>query len=436
MATITRSISSRKNNLNKSEILLRVSISAKKTIRVKSGVFVDAERFKNGKLTAPRFGQDAHDDFVEATKKLRDVESAILDYCNLYHNLSTKEGIYRAIDDVLCPLKLSANITLFQATEEYVKYKGLAPTTTNVYKVVGSKLKCFNDYVKITTRRKSDLMLIDYDATMIRKLFNYVQNEVDILERFPQLKQHYRRVHQVKGCGRNFIATMANRLSAVFRWSVKRGLLAKSPFNEIELPTESYGTPYYLTLEERNTIADFEITDRTLDAVRDLFVFQCLIGCRSSDLMRLTAKSFVNGAIEYVPQKTRSHTYKMVRVPLNDRALKIVAKYEYLHAIGKLLPEMNVTRINRNLKRLFALCGIVREVTIINPLTGIEEQRPINEVASTHLARRTFIGNLYKQVKDPNLIGVLSGHVQGSKSFERYRTIDEDMKKEIIDLIK
>lgn len=61
-----------------------------------------------------------------------------------------------------------------------------------------------------------------------------------------------------------------------------------------------------------------------------------------------------------------------------------------------------------------------------------EEQRPINEVASSHIARRTFVGNLYKKVKDPSLVGALSGHKDGSRAFARYREIDDDLKKELI----
>ena len=74
-------------------------------------------------------------------------------------------------------------------------------------------------------------------------------------------------------------------------------------------------------------------------------------------------------------------------------------------------------------------------VTVLNPTTREEEKRPLNEIASSHLARRTFIGNLYKKVKDPNLVGSLSGHKEGSKAFARYRDIDEDMKKELVGLL-
>jgi hypothetical protein len=52
------------------------------------------------------------------------------------------------------------------------------------------------------------------------------------------------------------------------------------------------------------------------------------------------------------------------------------------------------------------------------------------------MARKTFIGNLYSQVQDPNLIGALSGHVEGSKAFARYRHIDEDLKRKTVSLLE
>lgn len=80
------------------------------------------------------------------------------------------------------------------------------------------------------------------------------------------------------------------------------------------------------------------------------------------------------------------------------------------------------------------MAGVDRIVTILDPLTHNEVKRPIYEVASSHLARRTFIGNIYKKVKDPNLVSALSGHKEGSKAFRRYRDIDEEMKKDLVKL--
>ena len=71
-------------------------------------------------------------------------------------------------------------------------------------------------------------------------------------------------------------------------------------------------------------------------------------------------------------------------------------------------------------------------MVIFNLTTNEQEIRPLNEVASSHLARRCFVGNLYKQVKDPNLVGALSGHKEGSKAFARYREIDKDIKRDAL----
>lgn len=66
--------------------------------------------------------------------------------------------------------------------------------------------------------------------------------------------------------------------------------------------TEAYGTPYYITLEERDKIADYDLSaNPSLEAQRDIFIFQCLTGCRVSDLMAMTPASIINGAIEYMP---------------------------------------------------------------------------------------------------------------------------------------
>ncbi len=52
------------------------------------------------------------------------------------------------------------------------------------------------------------------------------------------------------------------------------------------------------------------------------------------------------------------------------------------------------------------------------------------------MARRTFIGTIYKKVKDPNLVAKLSGHKEGSRAFARYRDIDNEMKRELVDMLK
>lgn len=87
------------------------------------------------------------------------------------------------------------------------------------------------------------------------------------------------------------------------------------------------------------------------------------------------------------------------------------------------------------IKEIVMICGIDRVITKPNSITGEDEQHPIWEVASSHMARRTFIGNPYKQVKEPNIIAKMSGHIDRSKAFTRYRDIDNDITRETVNLI-
>ena len=80
--------------------------------------------------------------------------------------------------------------------------------------------------------------------------------------------------------------------------------------------------------------------------------------------------------------------------------------------------------------------GIPRNVVIRNSVTGEAEVRPINEIASCHMACQTFVGNLFKKFKDQSLISELSGHVPNSREFARYREIDSELKREMVSVIE
>ena len=67
-----------------------------------------------------------------------------------------------------------------------------------------------------------------------------------------------------------------------------------------------------------------------------------------------------------------------------------------------------------------------------NSTTGETEMKRICDVASSHMARRTLVGATYKAVRDPNIVGKMSGHVEGSRAFNRYRQIDDDILKQTI----
>ena len=142
----------------------------------------------------------------------------------------------------------------------------------------------------------------------------------------------------------------------------------------------------------------------------------------------------MNGTIEYIPTKTIRENGRTVVVPLNETAKSILRKYSKLPD-GRLLPFIPAQQYNERIREVLRIVGIDRMVTIIDPLTGKEDKKPICEVAASHMARRTFIGNLYKKVQDPNIVASLSGHVEGSRAFSRYREIDKEIKTNVVKLL-
>ena len=171
-----------------------------------------------------------------------------------------------------------------------------------------------------------------------------------------------------------------------------------------------------------------------LERQRDIFIFQCCVGCRVGDLVRLTKTDIINGSLEYIATKTIEENQETIVVPLNKTALAILDKYKDYDG-EFLFPFISPQKYNYTIKEAFKKAGITRNVTWLNPQTGKEEKKSIDTLASSHMARRTFVGNLYKQVLDPNIVASMSGHAENSRAFSRYREIDKDIKTNAVNLL-
>ncbi len=282
-----------------------------------------------------------------------------------------------------------------------------------------------------------------------------------VFDKFPECRIPKQR-------GDNYIKGLLIILRTFFLWANKTGKTTCNPFRERQIKDSVYGTPIFITDDERRRIYKTDLSyDKRLEQQRDIFIFQCLIGCRISDLYALRRSNVITErtskgdrkCISYIPRKTKDGHPVTVHVPLNVTALAILKKYDYMkdealvdnryskekqaqairdkmqdsNSDAPLFPLIAQQRYNEYIKEVFRACGITREVSVINPTTGEVEQKSIADVASSHLARRTFIGNLYNKVQDPNLVGSLSGHKEGSRAFSRYRTINIDIKADLID---
>lgn len=273
------------------------------------------------------------------------------------------------------------------------------------------------------------------DPELVRDIEYFIHIEHTLFEKHPDIYLAVPDSRPPKQRGRNRTNKILRYLRTVVLWAMEEKQTTINSIPKFNIEQEIYGTPYYITIDERNHLYNFDLSARPQLAIqRDIFVFHCLIGCRVGDLLKMNKNNIIDNAVEYVPRKTKEGRPVTVRVPLNTTAKEIINRYAN-HEGDSLLPFIAEQNYNLAIKDMFAATGLKRMVTIINPTTGDEEKRPLNEIASSHLARRTFVGNLYKKVKDPNLVGALSGHKEGSRAFARYREIDEEMKIDLVNLL-
>lgn len=385
-------------------------------------------------------------------KDVSELKNLIAD---IYNAASDKDGLTSAwlkeeIDKAQHPEKYGIKTekdTFFEVFERFLEVRYTSDIRLRNYRVIFRALQRFELYNRLYRRHDFKLEFESITADTLRSFEDFLRTEYKyftkdegtgkfivsadykpVFEAVPESRTPGQR-------GQNTISDIFKKLRTFFLWAVDNGHSKNNPFKNYSIKECVYGTPYYITIEERNALYNADFADRPQLAIqRDIFVFQCLIGCRVGDLYKLTRSNVINGAIEYVPRKTKEGRPVTVRVPLNATAKEILERYASSEG-NELLPFISEQKYNVAIKKAFTAAGITRPVTIINPTTREPEVRPINEIASSHLARRCFVGNLYKQVKDPNLVGALSGHKEGSRAFARYREIDEEMKQNLVDLL-
>jgi integrase len=364
----------------------------------------------------------------------------------IYNDSLTKDGLSpKWIDDeinqILYPQKFAKEnnkaipTTYFELYDTFLEERGGSDRMKQHYMAVKRMLMRFELFTK-KTYPNFDLTLDNFDSNLLRQFDKFIIEEHKLYQAHKDIYKAVPDSRPPKRRGQNRRNKIFRYIRTFSRWAITNQLTTNNPFSRFKIREDVVGTPIYISIEERNRLYNYNLTEHPkLEIQRDIFIFQCVIGCRVGDLVKLKKDNIIEGAIEYIPRKTKDGRPITVRVPLNKTAKEIVTKYLETDST-KLLPFIAEQHYNYAIKDIFRLAGLTRMVTVINTITGNEERKPLNKVASSHLARRTFAGNLYKKVKDPNLVGSLTGHKEGSKAFARYRAIDDDIKNDLVKLLE
>jgi len=173
-------------------------------------------------------------------------------------------------------------------------------------------------------------------------------------------------------------------------------------------------------------------------------VFGCGVGCRFSDLVKLKIDNVKYGSeedpSEYI-RFTMTKTQKEVKIPFNTLTLSIYKKYSSGKTINQyifpLTPHGNLIsnqKFNQNLKELSKVIGLNRRVVKKEYVgrevkSGTEVSKPLYEVISSHIVRRTFIREGINSNLPYHIIRTMSGHTD-DKVFQGYfNTLTEEIEK-------
>jgi integrase len=219
--------------------------------------------------------------------------------------------------------------------------------TVKKYKTIKRHLSEFLDGKKI-----SEIPLSDFNLALVNEFDFYLRSKVKL--------------------NQNTTAKYLKQFKAVFNRAIQFGFINDNPFRGYKFSFQKTNRTF-LTPEEIKILEELEIPNESLDKVRDCFIFAIYTGLRYSDVCNLTKKHLQTDAkgkhwIEFQIQKTKENT----RVPLLDKAFRIVAKYQNeKFPFDKLLPAISHQKVNTFLKILGNMAGL-------------------NKILTFHVARHTF----------------------------------------------
>jgi integrase len=191
----------------------------------------------------------------------------------------------------------------------------------------------------------------------------------------------------------------------------------KKQFKKFEGETDSV----YLTEEEILKIYNIDLVEKgrpDLIESRDLFVFDCWVGLRYSDLTRIKPEHVNGNTIRIRTTKTGED----VVIPFHHIAQAIFRKYGNALPKAKSNPQYNADL--KDIARLADLRDSVQRRRIIRSTADCEWVEKWQQVTA-HTARRSFATNCYKLGVPTRSIMAITGH-KTEKAFNKYIKISKE----------
>lgn len=352
-----------------------------------------------------------------------------------YHEATAKgerlnsEQFSKLVDRMLDPtieLRKDDNLLLYRFdkyVEDSHKEGIIGQSRYLLYKLVRKELERF-----LTIQGKVNVYTFNFTANDFMLFRQFLIDEYKYISKWQYLYQNEpKRNIPKEPRSNNTVSTRIKQLKAFFNSLEETGEIDKSPFRKLgkerakAATRELYSEPVFLTAEELASVMKTDVPP-SFEETKAAFLLQCALGCRIADFQRLKADNLSidkNGIpyIHYLPHKTvkEQRNNAEIETPIMLYALDIIKQYgikfNILHNIsGK-------NGYNVKIKQLLEFCNIDRRCNVFDEKKQDNVYKPVFELASSKLSRKTHVDIMSKVQIDLYASGL---HRVGSEAVNHY----------------
>lgn len=234
-------------------------------------------------------------------------------------------------------------LTYFKKFNEQYKLKVGTNTTWTTYTKYELTKNRLEEFLK-KKYKMNDILLRELNTDFLQQFYIFLRKEYN--------------------SGNNNAMKNMQRLRAVYNYIKTTGYNQfNDPYLGFKMSFEKHSREY-LEKEEIESIWNKTFTSKSIERVRDIFIFSCYTGLSYSDISDLTEdniKLAFDNKIWIMGKRQKTGVKYNVR--LLDIPKMILEKYSKSKKDGKLLPCITNQKINEYLKEIAGLCGIDKNIT-------------------------------------------------------------------------
>lgn len=293
---------------------------------------------------------------------------------------------------------------LYDYFPQYLMSRKRSGYTCESFQVLANMLCRFELYQQLVLgNRKYSLCIDTISSDTIESFRSYSRTEGELYQKYEekfkrvielaQLRMPRLKPAPIANRSANQMIAHLRQLKAVCKFLIYEERETDNfPFENVEIGDYDMNRqPICLNKSEILAIKHHTFEEGSVLSVqRDIFIFQCVSGCRYRDMICLTEANIKEKALSYKPIPTVKENLPAVPfAQLDQWCCDAVARHRGEDWRNRLFPFFSKRRYEAFVRMILKQCNIDRLVFVHNP-KGKEDAKPLYEVADSKLAVQTF----------------------------------------------